>query len=179
MVPSKRKPTQPEVIFQCWETLDADFAGQRELQAIATMLRERFGAAAPSPAAIARTLANHGVPLSHPDVLDTDTTWREHQLLEIVPADLETIDAASVAIERLRSMTNIVQANGSDQLRLQVRQTKEELEQLAESQIGNAQRRAVAAELAAWLTVWLQNPAVFDDWLTLRRDSPEFLQKFR
>jgi len=100
-------------------------------------------------------------------------------LLEIVPADLETIDAASVAIEELRSMTNIVQANGFDQLRLQVREIKEELEQLARSQIGNAQRRTVAAELAAWLTVWLQNPAVFDDWLSLRRDSLDYLQKFR
>lgn len=179
MTRRSKQPTQSEVIVECWEKLDADFAGRRELQAIATVLRERFGAAAPSPAGIARTLANHGVPLSHPDVLDTDTTWREHQLLEIVPADLETIDAASVAIERLCSMTNIVQANGIDQLRLQVREIKEELEQLGRSQIGNAQRRAVAAELAAWLTVWLQNPAVFDDWLTLRRDSPDFLQKFR
>ena len=179
MTRKSKQPTQSEVIFAYWETLDADFAGRRELLAIATVLRERFGAAAPSPAAIARTLANHGVPLSHPDVLDTDTTWREHQLLEIVPADLETIDAASVAIEKLRSMTNIVQVNGIEQLRLQVRQIKEELEHLAGSQIGNAQRRAIAAELAAWLTVWLQNPAVFDDWLTLRRDSPEFLQKFR
>jgi len=175
----KRRPTQSEVIVECWERLDADFAGRRELEAIATVLCERFGGAAPSPAAIARTLANHGVPLVHPDVLETDTTWREHQLLEIVPADLETIDAASVAIEKLRSMTNIVKANGIDQLRLRVREIKEELEQLASSQIGNAQRRVVAAELAAWLTVWLQNPAVFDDWLTLRRDSPDFLQKFR
>ena len=174
-----RRLTQSEVIVECWERLDADFAGQRELQTIATVLRERFGGAAPSPAGIARTLANHGVPLTHPDVLETDTAWREHQLLEIVPADFETIDAASVAIEKLCSLTNIVPANGIDQLRLQVREIKEELEQLARSQIGNAQRRAVAAELAAWLTVWLQNPAVFDDWLTLRRDSPEFLQKFR
>ena len=174
-----RRPTQSEVIVECWEKLDADFAGRRELEAIATVLREMFGGAAPSPAAIARTLANHGVPLAHPDVLETDTTWREHQLLEIVPADLETIDAASIAIEKLRSMTNIVEANGIDQLRLQVREIKEELEQLSRSQIGNAQRRAVAAELAAWLTVWLQNPAVFDDWLALRRDSPDFLQKFR
>jgi hypothetical protein len=174
-----RRPTQSEVIVECWEKLHADFAGRRELQAIATVLRERFGGAAPSPAAIARTLANHGVPLAHPDMLETDTTWREQQLLEIVPADLETIDAASVAIEKLRSLTNIVQADGIDQLRLQVREIKQELEQLARSQIGNAQRRAVAAELAAWLTIWLQNPAVFDDWLTLRRDSQEFLQKFR
>jgi hypothetical protein len=174
-----KQSTQFEVIVECWEKLDADFAGRRELQAIATVLRERFGAAAPSPAAIARTLANHGVPLSHPDVLETDTTWREHHLVEIVPAELDTIDAASVAIEKLRSMTDYAQANGIDQLRLQVREIKEELEQLARSEVGNAHSRAVAAELAAWLTVWLQNPSIFDDWLTLRRDSPDFLQKFR
>jgi hypothetical protein len=174
-----RKPTQSEVIVECWEKLDTDFAGRRELQAIAAVLRQRFGSAALSPAAIARTLANHGVALSHPDVLETDTSWRELQLLEIVPADLETIDAASAAIEKLRSMTNTIQEIGIDQLRLKVREIKEELEQLAGSQVGNAHRRDVAAELAAWLTVWLQNPAVFDDWLTLRRNSPDFLRKFR
>jgi hypothetical protein len=169
-----RKPTQPEAIVECWKKLDAEYVGWRELQAISSVLQERFGAA-PSPASIARTLADHGVPLSHPDVLETDTTWREHQLLNIVTEDLDTIDAAFVVIE---SITRTVQANNLDQLRFQVRQIQEELQLLAKSTINDAQRKAVADELAAWMTVWLQNPAVFDDWLALRRNSSEFLQKF-
>ena len=168
-----RRPTQQEVILECWETLDADSVGRRELQAIGSTLRERFGAAAASPAAIARTLADHGVQLSYADVLDFDTAWRAHQLLEILPEDLETIDAALIAIESIRSSTT----DSIDRSR-QVRQIQEELELLAQSQIGSGRGRAVAGELALWLSVWLQNPAVFDDWLLLRRESPEFLQKF-
>jgi hypothetical protein len=96
-------------------------------------------------------------------------------LLNIVTEDLDTIDAAFVVIE---SITRTVQANNLDQLRFQVRQIQEELQLLAKSTINDAQRKAVADELAAWMTVWLQNPAVFADWLALRRNSSEFLQKF-
>ena len=174
MAPQRnRKPTQPEVIVECWKQLDAECLGRRELEVVSNVLRERFGAAAASPAAIARTLADHGVRLSHSDVLDFDTSWRAHQLLEILPTDLETIDVAVVFIENIRSST----ADGIDRLR-QVRQIQEELELFAQSQIGSGRGRSVAGELALWLSVWLQNPAVFDDWLLLRRDSPEFLQKF-
>ncbi len=179
MAPTKsRMPTQAEVIVECWEKLDVDSVGRRELEAIGEMLCERFGAAAPSPATIARVLADQVVPLSHPDVLDTDTIWREKQLHPIVPQNLETIDAAFFAIGEIQSLASTVQADGVDQLRLQIRRLQEELELIAKSQILSAQRRAVAAELASWLTVWLQNPTLFDDWLALRRDSSDFLRKF-
>jgi hypothetical protein len=36
----------------------------------------------------------------------------------------------------------------------------------------------VAKEVVQWLTVWLQNPAIFRDWLSLRRTSVDFLKRF-
>jgi len=36
----------------------------------------------------------------------------------------------------------------------------------------------IAAEVAQWLTVWLQNPQIFTDWLALRRESAEFRERF-
>jgi len=38
--------------------------------------------------------------------------------------------------------------------------------------------RLVAAEVAQWLSVWLQNPPLFPAWLSLRRESSEFLDRF-
>jgi hypothetical protein len=39
-------------------------------------------------------------------------------------------------------------------------------------------QRAEQAEIAEWLTVWIQTPGLFADWLELRRRSPEFQKKF-
>ena len=179
MAPAKsRKLTQIEVIIESYEQLGAESVGRRELEAIGDTVRQTFGAAIPSPATIARILADHEVPLSHPDVLDVDTEWRERQLSEIVAGDLETIETALLTVENVRSLATTIHTDEIDRLRFHVRQLQEELELICQSQLGSAQRRSVTAELASWLMVWLQNPVIFDDWLNLRRNSPEFLQKF-
>src|SRR5260370_5015132 len=42
----------------------------------------------------------------------------------------------------------------------------------------NQTQRDEQAEVAQWLAVWLQSPSLFDDWLDLRRRSPDFRKKF-
>jgi hypothetical protein len=39
-------------------------------------------------------------------------------------------------------------------------------------------KRAEKAEIAEWFAVWLQTPEIFDDWLDLRRRSPDFRRRF-
>ncbi|HEX7296901.1 MAG TPA: hypothetical protein VF251_14195 [Pyrinomonadaceae bacterium] len=177
MAPNNR-PSQPEAIIQCYQKLDAECVGRRELEIIVNVLREQFGPSAPSPATVARTLADHGVLLSHPDVLEVDSEWRRERLSQIVPGDLETIEAAVSVVEKIQTLANSLYENSSDRLRFQVRQLQEELELIAQSHVGSMQSRSVTRELATWLKVWLQNPVVFEDWLSLRRNSPDFLQKF-
>ncbi|MCA1615373.1 MAG: hypothetical protein LC800_14980 [Acidobacteria bacterium] len=41
-----------------------------------------------------------------------------------------------------------------------------------------ARKRAEKAEIAEWFAVWLQTPEIFDDWLELRRRSPDFRKRF-
>lgn len=40
-------------------------------------------------------------------------------------------------------------------------------------------KREEKAEIAQWFTVWLQTPDVFADWLSLRKESPDFQRRFR
>jgi hypothetical protein len=42
----------------------------------------------------------------------------------------------------------------------------------------NQRHSESALEIVEWLTVLLQNPAIFKDWLSLRVSSPPFLKKF-
>ena len=58
-----------------------------------------------------------------------------------------------------------------ERLRQAVRSLKTELESLAKS-------KPLAAEVAQWLTVWLQNPQIFTEWLTLRQNTAEFRERF-
>jgi len=160
--------TKDEVIIEAWEKTAKDVVGASDLTLIQDALRERFGSES-SPASIARVLADHGARLGHPEILHADSRWREQQHL-FTPDELgfDTIDSANTFIDKLEQLR---QTHDLQSLRQSVLQIKRELDLLAN-------RRAVAREAAHWLTVWLQNPQIFAEWLDLRRSTAEFQELF-
>ena len=158
-----------EIIVETWERTGKETVGAAELGLIQDALAKRFGSEL-SPASIARVLADHGARLSHPEILQADKTWRERQHF-FTPDDLafDTIESAFAFIEKLHDKQS---------LRQSILQIKTELEWLATSPAAPANKRAVAREAAQWLTVWLQNPTIFADWLALRRSTAEFQELF-
>jgi hypothetical protein len=154
-------PTKDQVIVDVWEKTGKDVLGASELTLIRDALTARFGSDS-SPASIARVLADHGAQLGHPEILQADARWRERQHL-FTPDELafDTIDGANTFIEKLR------QTHDQQSLRQSVLQIKSELDLLAP-------RHMVAREVTQWLTIWLQNPQIFPEWLELRRSTKEF-----
>jgi len=179
-----RARTKRDLIIEVWEDLDCDSVGAQELQQIQKVVSESFGEGAwESPAAIARTLADEGAVLRHPEVLDFDTQWREQNLTTLLlPDELNFSDLveSSKSITRLDELRRRLEGEG-DQVRLRrlrelALSIKRESQRLARSKIAGEKKRAEAREIAQWLTVWLQEPDMFEDWLSLRRRSPEFIQ---
>lgn len=164
--------TKDQLIFDVWNQLDRLVVSAAELDLIQQALSKRFGSES-SPASIARVLADHGARLGHPQILQADTHWRERQHF-FTPDDLSfnSITAALAFIEKLQ------QADDQPSLRQSVQTIKHELDYLATSSKAPATRRAVAREAAQWLTVWLQNPQIFPEWLDLRRSTNEFRELF-
>jgi hypothetical protein len=164
--------TKDQLILDVWNQLDRDVISAAELDLIQQALSKRFGSES-SPASIARVLADHGARLGHPEILQTDTRWRERQHF-FAPDDLsfDSITAAFAFIEKLQ------QAHDQPSLRQSVQTIKHELDYLATSSKAPLSRRAVAREAAQWLTVWLQNPQIFSEWLDLRRSTNEFRELF-
>ena len=156
-------------IIEVWERTGKDVVRGSDLTEIQEALEQRFGSEL-SPASIARVLADHGARLGHPEILQADKAWRERQHF-FTPDDLafDTIDSAFAFIEKL--------GQSHDQ-RQSIVHIKTELESLATSPAAPANKRAIAGEAAQWLTVWLQNPSIFADWLALRRSTAEFQQLF-
>lgn len=154
-----------QLIIECWARLGKDSAGTSELEIIQEAIEAHFGAGQMmSPASIARTLADHGVRLEHPQILEVDRRWREQQH----PFAAEELNPETLAfIERLERSDF-----EPESVRLAVRQLKSELELLANN------GHELAREYVRWLTVWLQNPGIFGDWVALRKNTVEF-QKLR
>ena len=167
--------TKDQVILEVWEKSDSEIVRASDLTLIQDALIQRFGSDS-SPASIARVLADHGARLGHPEILQADSRWRERQHL-FTPDDLafDTIDDANAFIDKLEQFR---QTHDQPSLRQSVQQIKQELDLLATLSTAPANRRKIARETAQWLTIWLQNPPIFREWLDLRRSTKEFEELF-
>ena len=177
--------TIPELIIEVWEALDCESVGALELEQIQQALLEAFGeGGAESPAAIARAVADEGAVLRHPEVFDCDLKWRRKRLEDSTfPDQLDFSNLAAafdsvVKIEETRLEVQTGDRNALQKLRGIVVINRDELLLRARSKILDEVEREQAKEVAHWLTVWLQAPELFSDWLDLRRRSPEFREKF-
>jgi hypothetical protein len=165
-----------QFILDWWTDNGNEPAGAAELDRLQQALLESFGAQGrESPASIARTLADNGVRLKHPEVLDADVRWREREQVSLFTSEelnFTSIEAAVTYVEKLADLPQ------GPELRSFVLQLKTELESVARSMRIPLPDRLIALEVAHWLTVWLQNPPIFLDWLLLRRESAEFRERF-
>jgi len=161
--------TKEQFIIEVWEGIGAEVVGASELGLIEQAVVERFGSAM-SPASIARVLADHGARLGHPEILQADAQWREKQSL-FTADDLEfgNLEAARKLINKIEQFESDPKMRES--LRQSVRSLKTELDSFAGS-------KQLAAEVAQWLAVWLQNPQIFTEWLALRQNTTEFRERF-
>ena len=158
--------------------MDREVVGAGELESIQQTIANRFGASV-SPASIARALADYGVRLGHPDILQADLRWRERAVL-FTPEDLTfgSIDQATALIEKIENRRREFENDAAmaEHLRNEVRQLKSELDLIVANE--RATNRDLAREVAQWLTIWLQTPQIFQEWLDLRRATDDFRQRF-
>ena len=178
--------TKHDLIIEVWEDLDCESVGARELEKIQQVLREKFGEGAlASPATIARTVADEGAVLRHPEVFECDVKWREQNLKKwefregLDFSDLSLAFASVVKLEEKRLQLKAdKEGTALKELRDIVVAVRKDLLLKARSRIIDGGVREQQKEISEWLTVWLQAPELFSDWLDLRRRSPEFRKRF-
>jgi hypothetical protein len=177
MSSKKARLTRQEVIFEAWSKTGSQSLGAAELSFIQDALRIVFGqSSVESPANLARTLADAGVPLRHPEVLQADSVWREAQVNEFFgPGELDftSLEVALESVGTIEDLRRQLATEGDEAGVKRLHQNIREVRRDLESKDGQ-----LAAEVVQWLQVWLQNPLIFRDWLSLRQKSPDFLQKF-
>ena len=178
--------TKRDLMIEVWERLDCESVGARELETIMGAVRERFSEGAlDGPAEIARLLADEGAELRHAEVLEMDARRRAADPYEPMFRNVlkfSSFDDAANSIKRLDNLRKQFQRKGDREGLRRVQDTvlkgKRRAEMISRNQAVNERKRAEKAEMAEWFTVWLNQPEIFADWLSLRRSSKDFRERF-
>jgi len=174
-----RARTKRDLIIEMWEALDCESVGAHELEQIQLALAERFGAGGiESPASIARIVADEGAALRHAEVFEWDYRWREQNLIDCELLNFHDLNAAFESMVKLESI-RLEGTRELTELREIAIAAQAELSLQARNQLVAKEIREQVQEISNWLSVWINSPELFSDWLDLRRRSEEFTKKFR
>ena len=179
--------TKTDLIIEVWEKLDCESVGAVEIEAIETVVREKYGnSAVDSPMIIARLLADEGAELRHAEIMQLDVKRRTESPYDPMFRNILKFSDFKQAVISIRRLENLrkkfVAENDKEGLRL-VRETAIKGKRRAQMVAGNekvdAQNRAEKAEVAEWFTIWLESPEIFENWINLRQNSKDFKEKFK
>lgn len=178
--------TKHDLIIEVWEKLDCENVGAVEIEAIEEVVRGRFGdAAVESPMQIARLLADEGAVLRHSEIMElwvrrfTDQPYEAEFRNLIKTGDLDSVERSIRRAENLRKkFLSDDDKDGLRQLRDEIIDAKSRLQREARDKRFHASIRQMYMEMAEWLTLWLQSPEIFENWVRLRRNSAEFKKRF-
>ncbi|HMS40504.1 MAG TPA: hypothetical protein PKE69_09780 [Pyrinomonadaceae bacterium] len=178
--------TKNDLIIEVWEKLDCENVGAKEIEAIETVVLDKFGASAvDSPMIIARLLADEGAQLRHSEIMELDVKRRTRSPYDAMFRNIlkfSNFKETLISIRRLENLRKKFAAeNDKEGLRL-VRETVLKGKQHAQMIAGNAKidakKRAEKSEIAEWFTLWLGSPEIFESWISLRQNSKDFKEKF-
>jgi hypothetical protein len=182
------KPFDPkrEFIIETWERLDCESVGAAELLEIERALIAKFGPKEEFlPMRVARLLADEGAELRHPEIMDLFISRFPKSAEAADYSGLFRFTSLAEALESIRGIENLRrQFVAKDdkaaigQLRSRLFAIREDLKQRAGTSSKEPQNAEIFGEIASWLGVWLETPEMFENWLTLRRRSPDFSRKF-
>ncbi len=178
--------TKTELIIEVWEKLDCESVGAAEISAIEEVLLGHFGdGAVESPMIIARILADEGAELRHAEIMGLDVQRRLESPYDAMFRNILKFSDFKQTLISIRRLENLrrkfTQENDREGLRL-MRETaikgKRRAQMIANNEKVAEKKRAEKQEIAEWFTIWLQNPEIFENWIILRQNSPDFIERF-
>ena len=151
-----------------------------EVEQIRRQLITQLGAAGKtSPDYIAGVLETAGLRVVWSTQADTEGYYEEefHDLLRF-----GTLEEAEMCIIRLDELLRRFRAEHEKAAVERVfevaRLGRRRAEMISRNSKVDPQKRAEKEEIMSWFQIWLETPDAFFDWLELRKQSPEFLQRF-
>ena len=178
--------TKTDLIIEVWEKLDCESVGATEIEAIETVVSDVYGkAAVDSPMTIARLLADEGAELRHSEIMELYVTRAGNRPHDAALRNILKLDDLHSALSTIHALENLRRKYAEDsdkeglrKLRETVVRGKDLASETASRKNVDAAARQLNEEIATWLTIWLQTPDVFENWVSLRQKSKEFVDIF-
>jgi len=178
--------TKTDLIIEIWEKLDCESVGATEIEAIELVVRDKYGfSAVESPMIIARLLADEGAELRHAEIMELDVARRTESPYDAMFRNILKFSDFKQTLVSIRQLENLRQKfiaeNDREGLRLMreiALKGKNRALMISKNEKVAAEKRHEKQEIAEWFTIWLQNPEVFENWITLRQKSPDFIERF-
>lgn len=166
-----------DLIFEVWEKLDCESVGRVEIEAIETAVASAFGVSAvDTPMRLARMLADEGAELRHSEIMELHVERASDIPFEAELRDLIDLKDHETSLRSIRDMENLRRALTRDQKREGLRLLREKA--IKAKDMAKASSDGMLREVAEWLTIWLQSPELFENWIILRRNSQDYKQRF-
>jgi len=178
--------TKRDLMIEVWEKLDCESIGAKEIIAIEDAVRERFGQrAVDSPMRIARLLADEGAELRHSELMNLYVERAEdrpydaalNNLFDL--SDLDKLQSSLRKAENLRrKLKKDNDAVGLRLLNKNAVETKALARKKSTDTSLSAAEKSIHAEAVEWITLWLQSPELFENWINMRRANKDFKRAF-
>jgi hypothetical protein len=178
--PSEQAPTKKALILQLARELGKPKLTAAEIEQIRRQLIARLGPQGKTASDyILTVLKEAGMRVAFSTRSDSEDLYEEEfeDLLHF-----STLEEAEMCLIRLDELLRKFLTEGerapAERVREVARLGRRRAEMIARNRKVDAKKRQSKEEVAHWFVVWLETPDAFFDWLEVRKQSPEFRERF-
>ena len=178
--PSGDSSTKKALILEAAHGLGKPRFTPAEIEQIRRQLIAQLGARGKtSPDYIVSVLENAGLRVVWSTQSDTEGRYEEEFADLLHFSTLVEAEMCLVRLdELLRKFTIEAERGAAERVREVARLGRRRAEMIARNQKVDAQKREEKEEISHWFAIWLETPEAFFDWLEVRKQSPEFREKY-
>jgi len=172
--------TKKQAILEMAGELGVERFTPAEIEQIRRRLLARHGAEGKtSPEYIAEVLEHAGRNVILSTESDTEGLYEEefHDLLHF-----STLEEAEMCLVRLDELLRKFRAEGqraaAEKVMEVARRGRRRAEMIARNPRVEPRKREEKKEILQWFRIWLETPDAFFDWLDVRKQSPEYQERF-
>jgi hypothetical protein len=172
--------TKKQAILEIAEGLGLQRFTPAEVEQIRRQLMVKLGASGKtSPDYIAEVLAAAGLRVVFSTQADTDGQYEEEFRDLLHFATLEEAEICLMRLDELwRKFRSEGQRTAAERVLEVARLGRRRAEMIARNPRVEVHKRDQKQEILEWFRIWLETPDAFFDWLDLRKQSPEYQQRF-
>jgi len=174
--------TKKQLILEIFERESMTQLGEAEVRSIQKKLTAVLGGGvSASRGYIARVVAEAGKPVQISDAFSLPVLEESYRQVFEGLLKFSTLAEAEQSLRQINARYHEFKAAGDEKGTAYARAVAlvgKRRAQAAARRAKTAEMREVKQEIANWFTLWLSAPQFFEDWLDLRKQSPEFRSKW-